>query len=139
MTTVPNKLQDNVPIFSVRFWRCYRILHFIACRVLGGSEQAEEAIERCWLAVSGNSPQFKYEAEFRSWLLRVLIDEALALRRENERSLTPRARVNRSPQVFRNNDVRHGKNNGERTGNTNEPQMPMGTAISIAKTTERVR
>ena len=66
-------------LFSVRFSRCYRLLHFIACRVLGGPERADDAIENCWGRASRNPPRFEYEGEFRSWLLRVLIDEALAI------------------------------------------------------------
>jgi len=53
-------------------------------RVLGGPEQAEKAVENCWHAASPHPPHFKYEGEFRSWFLRVLIDEALALCRESQ-------------------------------------------------------
>ena len=74
----------------VRFSRCYRALHFIACRVLGGSERAEEAIKRCWRIASRHPQRFEHEGEFHSWLLRVLIGEALVLRRESELTLTPK-------------------------------------------------
>lgn len=70
--------------FHTRFWRCYRLLHFLACRVLGGAEQADDAIENCWLTASRDPPQFEYEGAFRSWLVRVLIDEALAIRQRAE-------------------------------------------------------
>ena len=70
-------------MFGARFLRCYRLLHFIACRVLGGPERADVAVENCRLTASRNPPRFEYEGEFRSWLLRVLIDEALAILREN--------------------------------------------------------
>jgi len=69
-------------IFDARFRRCYRTLHFIACRVLGGSERAEEAIGSCWRIASRHPQQFEHEGEFHSWLLRILIDEALVLLRE---------------------------------------------------------
>jgi hypothetical protein len=72
-------------LFQVRFTRCYRLLHFIACCVLGGAERAEEVIERCRLRASLTAPRFEYEGAFRSWLLRVLIDEAvLVLPRSQE-------------------------------------------------------
>ena len=58
----------------------YRLQHFIACRVLGGPDRADDAIENCWLRASLNPPRFEYEGTFRSWLIRVLIDEALAIR-----------------------------------------------------------
>src|SRR6516225_1199443 len=58
-----------------RFWRCYHLLHFIACRVLGGPERAEKAVENCWHAASRNPPHFEYAGAFRTWLVRVLIEE----------------------------------------------------------------
>ena len=56
----------------------------MACRVLGGTERADEAIERCRLRSSLNPPQFECEGAFRSWLLRVLIDEAVAVLRRSQ-------------------------------------------------------
>ena len=73
-------LKEDPAVFHARFRRFYRLQHFIACRVLGGPERADDAIENCWLRASRNSPQFKYKGAFRSWLIRVLIDEALAIR-----------------------------------------------------------
>ena len=71
-------------LFQVRFSGCYRLLHFIACRVLGGAERAEEVIERCKLRASLSPSRFEYEGAFRSWLLRVLIDEAVAVLRRSQ-------------------------------------------------------
>ena len=81
-----SKSQENCAAFGAKFLRCYRVLHFIACRVLGGPERAEHAVQNCWRRASRNPPRFEYESEFRSWLLRVLIDEALAILRENQES-----------------------------------------------------
>jgi hypothetical protein len=36
------------------------------------------------LAASQASPRFEHEGEFRSWLVRVLIDQALAIRHYND-------------------------------------------------------
>jgi RNA polymerase sigma-70 factor (ECF subfamily) len=83
--------------FHTKFWRCRRLLHFIACRILGGPERADDAIENCWLTASRNPPRFEHQSAFRSWLLRVLIDEALAIRRRNEGSLERRASVEPIP------------------------------------------
>ena len=47
--------------------------------MLGGPEEAELAIQNCWLTASRNPPTFDHEGAFRSWLLRVLIDEASAI------------------------------------------------------------
>ena len=71
-------------LFQVRFLRCYRLLHFIACCVLGGAERTEEVVERCRLRASLTSPRFEYEGAFRSWLLRVLIDEAIVVLRRSQ-------------------------------------------------------
>ena len=72
-------------MFRARFQRSHQLLHFIACRVLGGPEQADDAIESCWLMASRNPPRFEYEGAFRGWLVRVLIDQALVLLRDKER------------------------------------------------------
>jgi DNA-directed RNA polymerase specialized sigma24 family protein len=76
--------KEDPAVFDYRFWRCYRMLHFIACRILGGPERAAEAIGNCWRTASRHPPRFEYEGEFRGWLLRVLIDEALILRRNQQ-------------------------------------------------------
>ena len=81
---IANRREDNRVTFNARFSRSYRLLHFIACRVLGSPERADDAVENCWLTASRNPPRFEYEGEFRSWLLRVLINEALAVLRENQ-------------------------------------------------------
>ena len=77
------RLNQEELIFNVWFWRSSRTLHFVACRVLGGPERAEEAIGNCWSIASRHPQRLEHEGEFRSWLLRVLIDEALVLLRES--------------------------------------------------------
>jgi DNA-directed RNA polymerase specialized sigma24 family protein len=71
--------REHSELFHEWFSRCRRLLHFTACRVLGGSEGAELAVQNCWLTASRNPPTFDHEGAFRSWLLRVLIDEAAAI------------------------------------------------------------
>jgi DNA-directed RNA polymerase specialized sigma24 family protein len=82
-TLMTQRHKEDAGVFHARFWRCHRLLHFLACRVLGGSEWASDAVENCWLAASQASPRFEHEGEFRSWLARVLIDQALAIRHCN--------------------------------------------------------
>lgn len=74
--------QEHPAVFAARFSRCRPLLRFIACCVLNDTQRAEVAIESCWLTASRNPPRFEYEGAFRSWLLRVLIDEALAILRK---------------------------------------------------------
>jgi len=81
------------------------MLPFIACRVVGGPEHANKAVENCWHTASRRAPRFDHEGEFRSWLLRALIDEALALRNNQQ---TPKPDVLPEPlpvEVFNGNDV----------------------------------
>ena len=70
--------------FAERFLGSYRLLFLIACRVLDGEEKAPIAIRNCWRTALCNPPHFEYEGAFRSWLVRILIDEALAVLRENK-------------------------------------------------------
>jgi hypothetical protein len=81
--TISNHQQERPTDFDAQFSRCRALLHFIACRVLGGPERAEDAVENCWRTASQDTPKFDYEGAFRSWLLRVLIDEAIAIVRKN--------------------------------------------------------
>jgi DNA-directed RNA polymerase specialized sigma24 family protein len=100
------RLRQQKSIFDARFWRRYRTLHLIACRVLGGPERAEEAIGSCWRRASRHPRWFERESEFYSWLLRVLIDEALVLLRES--MPTPATKVLCEPvptQIFRSNGI----------------------------------
>ena len=78
--------QEQFALFAQRFLRSYRLLHFIVCRVLGDEERAHVAIQNCWRTASRNPPHFEYEGAFRSWLVRVLINEALAILRESHRA-----------------------------------------------------
>ena len=71
---------DYSVVFDARFSRYRGLLHFLATRVLGGSERADEAVGNCWLSASRNPPWFEHDGAFCGWLVRVLIDEALAIR-----------------------------------------------------------
>jgi DNA-directed RNA polymerase specialized sigma24 family protein len=84
--TISNGAQEHPTIFAARFARCRGLLRFIAFRVLGSSEEAENALQSCWITASCDPPKFEYEGAFRSWLLRILIDEALIILREKEQS-----------------------------------------------------
>jgi DNA-directed RNA polymerase specialized sigma24 family protein len=77
-------VQEDPTIFHARFSRCRGLLDFIACRVLGGTEGARECMQNFWLTASRNPPKFEHEGAFCSWLLRIVIDEALAIRRKKQ-------------------------------------------------------
>ena len=76
-------LQERWTEFDARFSRCYNLLHFIARRILGNSEDVQDVVESCRISASKSSLEFEQEGAFRSWLVRVLIDEALAVLRKN--------------------------------------------------------
>jgi DNA-directed RNA polymerase specialized sigma24 family protein len=52
--------------------------------LLGSNEGAEDAVQSAWLTASRNPPRFEHEGAFRSWLLRILIDEAFVVRRKKK-------------------------------------------------------
>ena len=70
---------DDAAAFDARFSRYRRLLRFVATRVLGGPKCADEAVANCWRTASRNPLRFKYDGAFSSWLVRILIDEALAI------------------------------------------------------------
>src|SRR5215469_16258860 len=118
---ITGSLAEDPAVFRTRFWRFYRLQHLIACRVLGGPERADDAIENCWLRASLNPSRFEYEGAFRSWLIRVLIDEALAIRghdQEERNDASLRARLflaQRRGQVGRNISWRHAMTKASRS------------------------
>jgi DNA-directed RNA polymerase specialized sigma24 family protein len=81
--TSRSRRQDST-VFEAWFARCHGILCFLASRVLGSPEQVHEVVENCRIRASRNPPTFEYEGAFRSWLARVLIDEALAVVRQRK-------------------------------------------------------
>ena len=72
--------EDIQSTFDLRFSRCQKLLHFIARRILNCAEEAEVAVKNCRLTASHNPPGFSSEGAFKSWLVRILIDEATILR-----------------------------------------------------------
>ena len=77
-------LESDPKIFEDRFARCRRLLHFLAARILGSQDEAGDAVRNCRAAASRNPPSFESEGAFRSWLARILIDEACALLRRKQ-------------------------------------------------------
>ena len=75
--------QEQPEIFTQRFRRSARLLHFLACRICD-QERAPIVMQNCWRTASRNPPHFAYAGDFRSWLVRILIDEALAVLREGQ-------------------------------------------------------
>jgi DNA-directed RNA polymerase specialized sigma24 family protein len=73
------KDSDNHVSSYVRASRYRGLLHFVACRVLGDSDRADIALENSLRAALRHSGTFDCEGAFRSWLVRIAIDQALAI------------------------------------------------------------
>ncbi len=71
--------QGNLEAFDVLLSRYRPVLSLIAYRVLGNHEEAEDAVQNCLRTASDSAPRFEHEGAFRSWLARVLIDEAVTI------------------------------------------------------------
>jgi DNA-directed RNA polymerase specialized sigma24 family protein len=72
-------VESDPKIIEDRFARCRHLLHFLAVRILGSEDEAEQAVQNSRSAASRNPPSFGSEGAFRSWLARILMDEACAL------------------------------------------------------------
>jgi RNA polymerase sigma-70 factor (ECF subfamily) len=81
-----NSQEDSI-LFEERFSRCCPLLHFLAFRILGSDEEVEDAVQSCRITASRNPPRFQYEGAFRGWLVRVLMDEALAVLRQRKAAI----------------------------------------------------
>jgi hypothetical protein len=68
---------------DILFERYRRVLYFVAYKVLHNHKEAEDAVQKCFKSASYSVPTFDSEATFRSWLVRVLIDEALLILHNN--------------------------------------------------------
>lgn len=107
------RLRLNQPglIFDARFWRCNRLLHFIAGRILGDPVQAQKAVENCRHSASARAPHFEYEGAFRSWLVRILIDEALVILRQSVPTPAPQVLCEVPAQFFPSKGASNGRGN----------------------------
>ena len=74
------EILDETSEFKARFALCRGLLRFVASRLLNGPDEIAEAVERCFHTASRYPMSFEYEGEFRSWLVRVLVDGALEMR-----------------------------------------------------------
>jgi DNA-directed RNA polymerase specialized sigma24 family protein len=75
--------EADLKTLEMRISRYGRLLYFIAYRVLGNHTDAEQAVQSCILTIPLNVPSPEHEGGFRAWLVRVLINEALAIFRKN--------------------------------------------------------
>jgi hypothetical protein len=79
--------RESLGTLEVLFSRYRRVLSLIAYRVLGNHEDAEDAVQNCIRAASDHAPRFDHEGAFRSWLARVLINEAVTILHKQRSSI----------------------------------------------------
>jgi len=70
--------------FDEHFEQCSSSLRLIAQRVLEGAEEVDNAMRRCSDAAAGQRRRFANHGEFRSWLVRTLLSEALMILHERQ-------------------------------------------------------
>lgn len=63
----------------------YQFLHFLACRVLGSPQDAQDVVQNCMLRAIRNLQQFNNAGAFRNWLARILVNEAINVLRQRRR------------------------------------------------------
>jgi DNA-directed RNA polymerase specialized sigma24 family protein len=123
---ISNTLREDPTIFRARFWRSSRILHIIAGRILDEPEQAKKAVENCWHSAAAHAPRFEYEGAFRSWLVRVLIDEALVLLAKKQQ--IPETNISREADVLRRDCMNTAESNAY---SDNQNQVPQSFPIAV--------
>lgn len=83
---VADGLQGDRNAFEILFSRYRPILYRLALRVLRNHEESEDAVQNCSLVAFRKMESFKYEGAFRSWLARILVNEAITILRKRKRN-----------------------------------------------------
>jgi RNA polymerase sigma-70 factor (ECF subfamily) len=65
-----------------------RRIYSLARRIVGQTQDAEEVVQQTFLSVIEHLPEFREEALFSTWLLRIATNHALALLRQRGRQRT---------------------------------------------------
>jgi RNA polymerase sigma factor (sigma-70 family) len=79
---ISRALRGDEEALNELFSRYYRFLYFLACRVLRDREDAQDVVQNCLLRAVCNLQQFNNDGAFRSWLARILVNEAISLLRK---------------------------------------------------------
>ena len=77
-------LQGDQEALDFLFTRYRRLLYDLARRILRNHEEAEDAVQNCLLLGYRNLSNVNCEGSFRSWLVRILVNEALAIVRKKK-------------------------------------------------------
>jgi DNA-directed RNA polymerase specialized sigma24 family protein len=69
---------------DAQFARCIASLRLVAGRVLRGDDDVEEAMRRSYLAAANTRQRLENDGEFRRWLVRTVLNQALMILHEKE-------------------------------------------------------
>src|SRR6516162_6305473 len=83
---ISDGLHGDRDAFEILFSRYRPILYRLAQRILWIHEESEDAVQNCSLAAFRELKSFKYEGSFRSWLARILVNEAITILRKRKRA-----------------------------------------------------
>jgi RNA polymerase sigma-70 factor, ECF subfamily len=83
---ISDGLQGDRNAFETLFSRYRPILYRLAQRILRNHEESEDAVQNCSLVAFRKMESFKYEGAFRSWLARILVNEAITILRKRKRT-----------------------------------------------------
>ena len=96
---IANGLQGDQEAFNVLFSKYRRLLYSLASRVLHSHEEAEDAVQNSSLLAFCKLPSFKHEGAFRSWLVRILVNEAVSILRQRKNRLQKFSKPSSSTEV----------------------------------------
>jgi RNA polymerase sigma-70 factor, ECF subfamily len=82
---VSDGLQGDRNAFEILFSKYRPTLYRLAQRILRNHEESEDAVQNCSLVAYCKMETFKYEGAFRSWLARILVNEAITILRKRKR------------------------------------------------------
>jgi RNA polymerase sigma-70 factor (ECF subfamily) len=85
---VSSALQGDEDAFNVLFSRYRSLLYRLAYRVLRNREESEDAVQNCLLLAFCKLEGFKHAGAFRSWLARILFNEAVSILRKRRNHVT---------------------------------------------------
>jgi RNA polymerase sigma-70 factor, ECF subfamily len=86
---ISSGLQGNRDSFDILFARYRPLLYKLAYRIMRNHEESEDAVQNCSMLAYCKMEGFKHEGAFRSWLARILVNEAIAILRKRKRYIAP--------------------------------------------------
>src|SRR5258708_1080698 len=96
---IAKDLQGDQEAFNVLFSKYRRLLYSLASRVLHSHEEAEDAVQSSSLLAFCKLPSFRHEGAFRSWLVRILVHEAVSILRQRNNRLAKFSEPNASTEA----------------------------------------